>query len=145
MSSSVEFVMSRSVKLQHKTLEHVVIRFYIGRLFPKLDENISEIIFPFPFNLIIISSTLALSIKIGYNITCSERIKEGYSKKTEPNSCIICLMLKYLPGFIRYAWITMTFSSTCIIYYISRTNSSVSIVQTRIFLYPLLIKFTVSH
>ena len=81
MSSSVEFVMSRSVKLQHKTLEHVVIRFYIGRLFPKLDENISEIIFPFPFNLIIISSTLALSIKIGYNITCSERIKEGYSKK----------------------------------------------------------------
>ena len=81
--------MSRSVKLQHKTLEHVVIRFYIGRLFPKLDENISEIIFPFPFNLIIISSTLALSIKIGYNITCSERIKEGYSKKTEPNSCMM--------------------------------------------------------
>ena len=54
-------------------------------------------------------------------------------------------MLKYLPRFIRYAWISMSFSSFYIMYYISRTNTSVLIVRTRIFLYPLLIKFNVFH
>ena len=76
-SSKTEYVMARSIQLQHKTPEHVnVIKCYIGRLFPKLDEN-SEIIIPFTINPSILCLKLTLTIKTGNSITSSESIREG--------------------------------------------------------------------
>ena len=77
-SSSTEYVISRSIQLEHKTPEHVsVIRCYISRLFPKLNKNISEIIFSSTFNPNIIWFTLTLAIKTRNMITPSESMKEG--------------------------------------------------------------------
>ena len=84
--------------------------------------------------------TLNLTIITGNNITSSESIKEYPSKWS---SCMICLMLQYLSEFMRFARISMSVSSTCLTYDISRTNTSVSFVRTKIFLWPLLFKFNV--
>ena len=43
---------------------------------------------------------------------------------------------------MRYAQISMSFSLTCLMYDISRINTSVSIVRLAIILQPLLIKFS---
>ena len=87
--------------------------------------------------------TLTLTVKTGNNITSSESIKVKARKISEPNSCMICLMLQYLPNFIRYPRISISFSSTCLMHDISITYTSVSIVRTKIHLYLLLIKFNV--